>query len=448
MRKLYKYLLLILSLFAVWPLFAQDTIVDVAQLRGQISETIGETANKRTLYSFVSQELSDYYGKSDFSDPNKETGWYRVDNFLDWLKKNEQTLKDETVKMDGESHALKELYAVDNYAKEGYHNVFWVYLGVRYIISSLDVDVKLRILKIYNACTTTSASPLLGEILLCIEPKATIPYLINVGIHETTHLLPRLQTNLKQVGGSFKLSLSELATFFATRYYGFPVKSEDATGMHNGVRDMNRVIALRPDFDILNEYNAYLGGLLIPNITAKEILSMYDEDLSSQKILEFAFNCPAIKKNKFFITKQFKYTSALDNLDEGDVALLKENKDKIVYLGQKGSEHHIFAKWSEGDEYASVGFFDPLTMQDYTKKIFGEYANDKVNEFYTQLCNKLPREFIDEVNETFELQTHETYKDKDGKSMVRQYEDEIRSVLIQLLKEKKIPEAKIPAGYI
>ncbi len=449
MKKIYKCFFTALFAFFAWPLLAQDTIVDVSQLHRQLSEKIGEKTNERALYPFVKQELSNYYGKNDFADLNHQTGWYRVDDFLKWLKKNEKTLQNEIVRVnDKERRELKELYAEDNYVKENYRNVFWVYLGVRYIVNVYNASVNLKALKIYNACSETSASPLLGEIYLCIDSEATLPYLVNIGIHEMTHLFPRLYTGPISSSTALKFSLSELATFYSTRNYGFPVKSEDATGMYNGVRDINRIIALRPDFDILNEYNAYLGGLLITNITKKDILSMYDETLSSEKILEFAFNCPAIKKNKFFITKPFKYTSALDDLDEGDVALLKENKDKAVYLGQKDSEHHIFAKWSKGDETASVGFFDPLTMQDYTKHIFGKYANTEVNNFYTQFCNKMPQDFIDEVDETFEVQTNDTYKDNDGISIVRRYEKEIRDVLFKLLEEKNIPQAKIPEGYI
>lgn len=449
MKRFYKYFLTISFMFAVLPLSAQDTIVDVSRLQGQINGTLENALSERALYPFVKQELSNYYGKNDFADLNHQTGWYRVDDFLKWLKKNEKTLQNEIVRVNNkERRELKELYAEDNYVKENYRNVFWVYLGVRYIVNVYNASVNLKALKIYNACSETSASPLLGEIYLCIDSEATLPYLVNIGIHEMTHLFPRLYTGPISSSTALKFSLSELATFYSTRNYGFPVKSEDATGMYNGVRDINRIIALRPDFDILNEYNAYLGGLLITNITKKDILSMYDETLSSEKILEFAFNCPAIKENKFFIMKAFKYTTALDDMDEREVALLKENKYKAVYLGQKDSEHHIFAKWSKGDETASIDFFTPLTMQDYTKHIFGKYANTEVNNFYTQFCNKMPQDFIDEVNETFEVQTNDTYKDNEGISIVRRYEKEIRDVLFKLLEEKNIPQAKIPEGYI
>ncbi|MBR3899198.1 MAG: hypothetical protein IKJ44_02885, partial [Elusimicrobiaceae bacterium] len=49
------------------------------------------------LYQSVRSELQQYYGRSDFSDPDRSTGWYRVDNFLTWLAENEQKLKRESI---------------------------------------------------------------------------------------------------------------------------------------------------------------------------------------------------------------------------------------------------------------------------------------------------------------------------------------------------------------
>lgn len=455
MKKL-NYFIIPLFLFTALPLFAlQSDFVDVQKLQGQLTETLQEEVNQPSLYSFVKQELSNYYGKDDFADPDRQTGWYRVDDFLKWVQNNEGELENSVVNTSGQAALLKSLLLENNYKKENFYNVFWVYLGARYIAYVYKVNLDFDKLRIHNACQTTSASVPMKEIYLCIEPEAALPYLINVGIHETTHLFLRLQvkTDANKKATNFD-PLPELATFQATHNFGLPIKKDDSIEGKDGVRDILRTNALRPDVNTLKEYNAYLGGLMMPNITTKEeLLSLVDNPLSSKKIAEVCFNLPAVIRNKFFIVDTFRHQTSLNNLDAEDIELLTKNKSKKVYLGQKylkdkDSKEHMFAQWDEGSEYISVGFYEPITIRNYIKNIFGKYASPKINNFYINLYNRLPKEFIDEVNATFEIQTNRTYQDYDGENIVTKYEAQIKDAVVLTLKEMDVPKAKIPEDYI
>ena len=46
-----------------------------------------------SLYNFVYNDLVKYYGRTNFNDPHRTNGWYRVDDFLKWLRENENILK-------------------------------------------------------------------------------------------------------------------------------------------------------------------------------------------------------------------------------------------------------------------------------------------------------------------------------------------------------------------
>ena len=90
------FILSSILLFAM-PLFADDKKLTLWQ-RSRV-DLFGQTIMARScpLYQSVRAELEQYYGRKDFSDPGRKTGWYRVDLFLKWLEKNEEKLKSEDV---------------------------------------------------------------------------------------------------------------------------------------------------------------------------------------------------------------------------------------------------------------------------------------------------------------------------------------------------------------
>ena len=119
MNRIYKLFLTMILIFTMSPLFAlENNGVDALELKGQLIGEIGDREQTPSLYSLVRQELENYYGLQDFSDPNHETGWYRVDDFLKWVQNKEEGLSNQIVNIDAQAVAFKDLYIGGNLSQE------------------------------------------------------------------------------------------------------------------------------------------------------------------------------------------------------------------------------------------------------------------------------------------------------------------------------------------
>ncbi|MBO4707795.1 MAG: hypothetical protein J5594_04500 [Elusimicrobiaceae bacterium] len=460
MKKIYRCFFISFSMLAFCTAFAaQNNTLNVGELKSRLIQDVKKATETSSLYSVVRQEIEDYYGLQDFSDPNHETGWYRVDDFLKWVQNNEETLKNANVTISDRPVPIKDLYSGGNLnKKEKYYYPFWAYLGARYISHVYGVNTNFEKIKLYVGCVTSSTVAGTGAIFLCLMDGDALPGLINTGIHETTHSLPYLENNSDY-------SLSELATFYSVYNYGLPVKSKDAVSIGDGVRDIRRTIELRPDLDILVEYNYYLAGLILnSNIRLKDVFLLRDEEsIYKISIKNFCFNLVALKNNKFFAELDIKGGKAWplspDYFQEREIASILENQDKTIYLGKKSiglkNYKHLFAKFlkekESGELYDYVNIFEGIRhigMEGYLKGMFGIFINSKINRLYDDLYKGLPKEFIDEVNKNSPVQIQNTYQEWKGYEIVEKYDSEIRKVILQTLKRMNIPEAKIPEGYI
>lgn len=213
-----KCLILVTLTFFFAPVLLQAQGVD-ALMEYASSE---HKAHFSTLYPLVRHELTTYYEREDFADAAHKTGWYRVDNFLKWVEKNEITLADTSILFNDKTILLKELYAdLNNEEKAA---LFWGYLGVRYIFDEWDLDIS----KIsFFVCSLGVCRKPAGK-NISIGFETNIPYpvqQINIGIHEAAHARQPYE-------------IPEFSACAAQNSYGLPVKVDNGRKLFfSGVRD-------------------------------------------------------------------------------------------------------------------------------------------------------------------------------------------------------------------
>ena len=249
-----------------------------------------------SLYSSTRAQLQQYYQRTDFSDPGHTTGWYRVDNFLSWLQRNETVLSQE----------LNTLNLPLQYPQ-----ALWSYLGARYVADIYQVNPDFTRLHIQPCAKHEMPRARMEDTTLVFDPSShhAIPAAITLGIHEGTHILPALLSDPQAT------SLSELASFFSQHEYGLPVKVEDATLFSYGVRDI-RLTSYRKGFALVPltyEYMLHVVGLvLLPEISSDELLTSYN-DLSNSSDFNLATGIVywhTLSQRQLFVEKQ-PYTEDL-----------------------------------------------------------------------------------------------------------------------------------------
>jgi len=70
-----------------------------------------EQLKNLSLYQFVWQEMTAYYQRTNFADPSRSTGWYRVDDFLKWVEKNQTDLNNTFILWNEKRVLLKDLFS-------------------------------------------------------------------------------------------------------------------------------------------------------------------------------------------------------------------------------------------------------------------------------------------------------------------------------------------------
>ena len=196
--------------------FAQPNTHD---LQRKILQTV--QIDKNALDIKIALALQQYYGRTDFSDPEHTSGWFRVDDFLKWVHENRKILSEEQVRLepaislDGylivmEKHkiSLLDLFNSDQ------DYLFWAYLGARYVASKYNLQIDFKNLALTYCTTVGSCALSYGNYsdtfisLGVLDHQKAIPALINTGMHEATHMFPILMK--KDL-----YPLFELATFYS-----------------------------------------------------------------------------------------------------------------------------------------------------------------------------------------------------------------------------------------
>ena len=457
MKKFYKYFpLAALAMLIACPLFAWDGASSMSKLKSQISVAVnGKVAEQEnSLYSFVKQQFVNYYGRADFAVPNRETGWYRVDDFLKWVQDNEEELQNARVTISNNKILLTDLYKENNLDIEENYASFWAYLGARYILKIYGIDTDFEQIK-FSFASTNNTFGSTTEIVMATNTGKYFPSFINIGIHETTHKL----STFKYGKGD---NLSELATFYSIYNYGLPVKNEGAE-FKDGVRDLRRTIELRPDADTLKEYNYYLGGLVLnEQITPEDIFSLVDVgDIYRAPINLFIVNYIAMRNGEFFTEIRTIFSQTfLDSyyFTEQEIDLVNDNPNKIIYLGEKylikGRYKNVFAQLDTSTAQGNLYFFyagkNPISAHDYISNMYGERYYRKIIKFYNKLYRNLPKQFVDKISKDLPVQTRDMFSEKrlNLTEILAEDKQEINQAILRTLDEMNIPKSKIPEGYI
>jgi len=438
-----------------------------------------DAAVETSLDVVVKEELRKYYGRENFSDPAHQSGWFRVDDFLTWVQKNAKPLENEKMNLQATKVSLKQIYTEPKmWSSELFRRAFWVYLGGRYIADVYGVKADFSRLSI-NFCEDMACA-IGGTGMIYISPKSdeTIPATINMGMHETTHLLPYLQNGRHD-------ALSELATFYTQYNYALPVRAQDARSLADGVRDFRRIYQLRSDLPLLYEYNYFVvGEILNPAIRPADIFTFTKDEVSGT-ILDACFNLVVLNEKKFFIQLSFdemKDTSSFEifphnmpsamkkyHFTQADVDKWQANPETDFYLGKfpwyklpmascppalrkYGEKVHVFVRQEKGSLYLNIGYIS-CNKKEYMERFFGKKAA-AVSEFYNLLATKLPKDFSAEVKATFPTLTTDTFvlskpARQKRKALAEKYKAVLEKAVIEALEESGTPPPPaIPEGYL
>ncbi|MCQ2411202.1 MAG: hypothetical protein MJ053_07090 [Elusimicrobiaceae bacterium] len=419
-----------------------------ARLERRVQERVEQ--QQSVLYTTVEQALKHYYGKDYAPDPQRTTGWYRVDDFLTWVKTHPQELED----MIRQGHLTQE---------SGLGQSFWLQLGVRYIASVYGIKADFSKLPItYNVGDGDGrASSGKDRLKVFAGPSQLVPMLINDGIHEGTHILPILSS--EKVSAHH---LDELAAFYSQYNFGLPVKVSDVQNFGHGIRDVRRTYTLKGDFDLSREYNYFIAGIILnPLLTKQEMLEredMWARAYTNMAIWTTVANLIAVRDGHYW------ELNTLDSDMEGleDVHLSHKGFEGIYdypgvpfYVGEyqlgSGTKIAIFVRF---DENLQEVFFEygtlPTSEEDYLDKLFGDRA-PALYAFYDALINNLPQEVVQEVRTLWPVQqngmfmiTQDSYFagwEKFGKP----YSAPITQAVIRALEQVNAPSVPpLPKGYL
>ena len=444
-----KILLFVLVWLFIFPsVFAKNQV----NVRRRVQEQV-EKQNS-FLYQLVRRELQSYYQRDNFSDPNHQSGWYRVDDFLAWVNIHSKELED-----------VMGLSVYDeSYMQQIRPNqAFWLQLGVRYIASVYGVKADFFKLPIEFDVSDGDGRASSGKDRLKIFASLmeVAPELINDGIHEGTHILPILSS-----GNTRDSHLDELATFYSQYNYGLPVKASDVRGFTSGIRDIRRTYKLKPSVgaELSSEYNYFIAGIILnPLLTKKEILIRETGGMrawTNMAIWTTIANLIALRDGN--------YWDLYETLGLDDEALSYKHFDNTFdfqmipgvpfYAGEyqpaSGEKIDLFGWYDESIGDVFFAFGKRTSEEDYLERLFGNRATALYN-FYDTLINNLPDEVVLKARELWPVQADGMFKITEysyfpgWEQFGKPYSKLITEAVIKTLKEINAPPPPpIPEGYM
>ncbi len=445
---------LFLITFSLFFLFSSGVANDRASLQSRVQTKL-EAQEQPILYVVAELALRKYYGRVSFADPKHETGWYRVDDFLKWLKKNARSLEGEY-----RSNDLQHFY---HQSSDWRTQKLWIDLGARYIVDVYQVKAELSRFKV-SYCSGENCTKIgSGQMLVSPEQDAPIPALINLGMHEITHMFPYLINAEKK-------SLCELATFYSQYNYGLPVKATDAASFGQGIRDIRRTYALKGAFELGNEYNYFIAGILL-NSTLKrqELLEMsggvLDEFVNVPIWMTIA-NLIAVRDGNYWYAGKRYFPRGSGRAFKKEMHFTNKDMDQwraqpeaVFYVGKYHDpyQHKVESMFVQYSSYTKDLIFSTgykrLNQQEYLELFFGDKTS-AVSAFYDAVLMHLPKEVVKAVRDSWPVQTdrlflpHENLKagiNKFGKP----YSKQIAQAIVEALRETGAPPVPpLPEGYI
>lgn len=244
------------------------------------------------LYSSYLHQLETYYQRTDFTDPNRQTGWYRVQDFLNWLKDAEPELQKTKInRWIDKSPLCEELkYASDGESSS--QKRVSVYLGTRYALARLGLKVTPDAVSLFVHPYLAGAKE--GVLFMPDNVPYNMVNFLNLGIHETAHLLPAF------VSPGSKQTLGESAAVYTQTNFALPFKPVQGVSYSHGVRHL--LVTLQNEqasTRMLYEYNAFLAGILPGSHSKQEDLFNYSSHVGWERgMAEVVFHITLLRQGK------------------------------------------------------------------------------------------------------------------------------------------------------
>lgn len=357
-------------------------------------------------YAFYRARLETYYNRAEFSDPEHTSGWYRVQDFLNWLKTAEPRLKQadinvwtERLPLCGELEAAREENPLAR-------KRLAVYIGARYALERLGYEQPLDGIS-FAIHPRRGASDFANKVIFIPAPRTfSLPEFINLGVHEVAHLLPALAEE------NASASLGELAAYYTQSRFALPLHPAGGVCFSNGARHLSHTLANADACaQILNEYNSFLAGELLGNkLRAQDLLTYRTAPGWERSIAQTILDVLLLENGKLTFSTGKK----------GYAPSLKEYMSALLPPGVPAQPLVAFyTRWTEklADVSAAVQGFKPVTLpepgQPHEETPAAYFARQKTLEAF--------------------LSAHE---------------HALKETLLQTLRESRLPAPPVPAGYI
>ena len=410
---------------------------------------------QHALFEPVLKDIQDYYGRTSFEDENRQTGWYRVDDFLKWLKENEKILKYKTVRLTDKRIPLTELHSSP---EKDDQKIFWGYLGAQYAFACYNLPSEVLDNYIFDTCSSEScfADPKDNSILFGELNSADSIALFNLGLHEAVHLFstaPRAFTP--------HTALPEAASCKAQNLWGLPVKSNN--NYSSGVRDfrVSYQRGISPDKMAFE----YTDCILTPfyNNTVFETLHKREEFSFCSFLHSLAPQELYYEELKIDANEQVNFLENFFGKEKWQTALKKADKNTFSSLGEVS--YHEVMHFYERYLYRLFTAFhqDDSEVRNQVHALLEDLPHDSYIPFLYKWKDKVF--FAYYPKENFFPLPDQKLKDRFGENEIhlRFYEkmlqkfyetggscQELIPIAVELLDELAGPQtrAAVPPGYI
>lgn len=440
------------------------------------------------FYQSAYDELTDYYNRKDFASPAKTTGWYRVNNFLTWLKQNEKQVQKD-FKTAFPSVCADDTCSMNWQNWHIYQRSWWVFLGVHYVADKQKKSLNYSKLSLLfcseSNCAKTGDNNSKHHIKINVDDSYSIPSDINLGIHEGTHLLPALSQAQKSA------SLSEFATFWTSYLYALPVKRKDMHTFADGIRDFIRTANTKPEFLIHWEYHPYVAGrFLVPQLRGKNLLSLTVEKNhhADDSLIESVINYIYAANGRYFEENRAEHLKNLSIIAPSWNELIQQGFAKrtqlekwftgkypahYAYIGQVDLEklpelkltgkYHMFIEdyLSNCSTPPQKRFYRfeaaaPVSKEQYLRKIYAPFeVTESLKNFYSNIEKTIPAEVKKEMFANIPAIYEPMFspaipRDQDRLSHLiwYKYGNQVTTATLHALKQGGIKPLAIPTGYL
>lgn len=218
-----------------------------------------------SLSEFVKTSFEDYYNRTNFSDPNYTSGWFRVDDFLFWVEEEEPKLEKIFIKYYTDSDISYPPKKDLDYV------ILGGFLGAYYTASHCSSVENVRHVGIQEGFSSSA-----GTTSLVIQEDGSFISFIMGGLHEGAHMMPYLCSGIRSNSPSD--NLSELVTVSAELTYGLPLNKNDI--------EMGRAADVRKELLREGDLNRYYTQSLLA-LLQYDVISSLLENNQAQKLFGY-----------------------------------------------------------------------------------------------------------------------------------------------------------------